>query len=131
MTTVHTITAAETALTLYRYLGTLRNWTNFLGDNIRGEQCVAGYTLMPCAERHDGRSFRPIYAVSDVRAFIQNVRRAIPSAGKKTIKTTPLTIDPTKHWRVNRFDRDGSPMARLSAIGRVEPSFLMARVSSL
>ncbi|MDR5811192.1 hypothetical protein [Caballeronia sp. LZ019] len=115
---VQTISAGETALTLYRYLGTLRNWTNFLGDNIRGEQSIAGCTLMPCARRHDGKSYRPVYAVSDVKAFIENVRKVIPSAGKKTIKTTAVSIDPGRHWRVNKFDRDGAPVARLWAVRR-------------
>ncbi|MFD1555404.1 hypothetical protein ACFSHT_07130 [Paraburkholderia silviterrae] len=115
-TIVQTISVADAAFMLHVYLGPIRSWTDFLTDNIRGRQSVAGHMLLPCARRHDGKSYRPVYAISDVRAFIEKVRKAIPSAGKTPIKTTALAIDSGVHWRVNRFDRDGASVARRSCI---------------
>lgn len=111
-----TISLAEAAFMLRVFLGTQRSWTTFLTDNIRGKQDVAGYRLLPCAQQHDGKSYRPVYAVLDVKAFIEDVRKTIPSAGKTPIKTTALAIDFSRHWRVNKFGRDGAPVARCSCI---------------
>ncbi|MFM0723422.1 hypothetical protein PQQ53_06985 [Paraburkholderia strydomiana] len=109
-----TISRPDTAFILQANLGPLRCWVDFLSDNIRGRQSVAGYTLMPCARQHDGKAYRPVYAVSDVQAFIENVQKAIPSAGRRPIKTTSLSLNRGTDWRVNNFDRDGAPVARLS-----------------
>lgn len=111
-----TISVAEAAFMLRVFLGTQRSWTPFLTDNIRGRQDIAGYRLLPCAQQHDGKSYRPVYALEDVKSFIENVRKAIPSTGKTPIKTTALAIDSGRHWRVNKFDCDGAPVARRSCI---------------
>lgn len=111
-----TITLTETALLLRLYLGPLRNWTNFLTDNIRGKQCIAGRNLMPCARQHDGMLFRPIYAMQDIRDFIGAVQLAMPEARKTPVKATVLTIDRGRHWRINKFDRKGAPVAFLRTI---------------
>ncbi|SAK48289.1 hypothetical protein AWB78_00866 [Caballeronia calidae] len=115
-TTVDTISAADAAFMLRAYLGTLRSWADFLSDCIRSKQDIAGHTLMPCAERYYRGLYRPVYAVSDVKAFIEKVQIAIPSAGKTPIKTTALAIDPTKRWDANKFDCDGAPVARRSRV---------------
>lgn len=114
--TVQAIALSEAAYLLRRELGPLRNWTSFLTDNNRGRQHIEGHTLAPCALRHDGRSHRPVYAVADLRDFIIKVRRAVPSAGKVPVMTMGLAIDPAQNWRMNKFDKDGAPAARLWAI---------------
>jgi hypothetical protein len=107
------ISRAEATFMLRVFLGPLRNWDDFLADNIRGEQSIAGLKLLPCGRQKDARgTARPVYSVSEVKAFIENVRKAIPSAGKKPIKVTTLAIDRSKHWKDNNFDRDGASTAR-------------------
>lgn len=112
-TNVQTISLSEAVFILRIRLGPLRNWTNFLNDNIRGMQDVAGHRLLPCGRRHDGRIFRPIYAVADVLAFIEDVLAAVPEAGRKPIQPTTLKIDRGRFWRINKFDKSGAPVAML------------------
>lgn len=112
---MQTISVAEAAFILRAKLGTLRNWTSFLTDNIRGKQSIAGQRLFPCAKKHDGRSYRPVYNVDDVNAFVAKVLSAIPLAGKAPIKPTTLTIDTSKDWKTNKFKEDGTPAALLSS----------------
>lgn len=106
-----TLSVSEAALLLRVKLGPLRSWRDFLTDNIRGQQSIGGHTLLPCAQRHDGRSYRPVYAVADVKDFIAKVLAAIPGAGRAPIKTVTLAIDRRRNWRVNRFDKDGALVA--------------------
>lgn len=108
-----TIALAEAALLCRVHLGPLRNWTNFLTDNIRNQQNIAGYTLLPCGKQRDGKAFRPIYATRDVLDFIANVLATVPAAGKAPIKQTVLAIDRSRGWRVNKFDQTGAPVAML------------------
>lgn len=111
-----TITLAEAAYLLRSQLGPMRSWADFLADNIRGKQSIAGLTLLPCARKRDGKSFRPVYSVRDVKAFIAKVMASVPGAGKAKIKQTILSVDTGRHWKVNRFDQDGSPIAALRRI---------------
>jgi hypothetical protein len=114
---VQTISRAEVAFMLRVFIGPLRNWDDFLADSIRDEQSIAGLKLLPCGRQKDARGTpRPVYATSDVKAFIECVRKVIPSAGKKPIKVTTLAIDGAKHWKDNHFDHDGAPVARRSRI---------------
>lgn len=115
-----TIPVSETAFLLRAKLGPLRNWSNFLTDNIRGQQSVAGHKLLPCSNKHDGRAFRPLYAVCDVMDFIAKVLASEPKAGKSPIKTTLLAIDKSKGWRINKFDKAGAPVAMLRTISGKE-----------
>jgi len=108
-----TLSAPEVAFLLRVKLGPLRSWRDFLMDNIRGQQSIGGHTLLPCAQRHDGKSYRPVYAVTDVADFIAKVRASVPSAGKTPINFISLAIDRSRGWRVNRFDKDGAPVALL------------------
>jgi hypothetical protein len=54
-----------------------------------------------------------VYAVTDIEAFIANVLSAIPGAGKSPITPMVLEIDRSRHWRINKFDQTGMPMAML------------------
>ena len=105
-----TITLSDAAYLLRNKLGPMRNWTNFLSDNIRGKQDIAGYILMPVAQKQDSRALRPIYATQDVLDFIEKVLAVVPTAGKTPIKQTILSIDTGRLWRVNKFKFDGSPL---------------------
>jgi len=103
-----TIALSEAATLLRMKLGADRNWTNFLTDNIRDRQNIAGYILMPCARQKDERNYRPVYNVREVYEFITNVLTAMPYFGKEPIKQNILAIDTGKSWRLNRFDKHGS-----------------------
>jgi hypothetical protein len=65
---------------------------------------------MPCARHQDGTAYRPVYNVADVREFIRKVKTLIPSAGRSPIRATVLEIDSSLSWRLNKFDRYGSPV---------------------
>lgn len=107
-----TIALSEAAILLRLKLGSGRNWTNFLTDNIRDRQDIAGYILLPCACKQDDRNYRPVYDVREIYEFISNILAAMPSYGKEPIKQTVLAIDTGKSWRLNKFDKTG---ARLHA----------------
>lgn len=115
-TNIPTTSVAETAHLLRTHLGPLRNWTNFLNDNIRYKQNVAGNTLMPCARIRGGRGSQPVYDVRAVKAFIDKVLAAVPSAGKAKVKSITLTVDTSKDWSLNKFDKNGIPCAILHSI---------------
>lgn len=105
-----TISAADTAFLLRARLGDMRAWGDFLADCIRGRADIGGHTLLPCARLHD-RCDRPVYAVADVNIFIDRVLATVPGAGKMPIRPLVLPIDDVRHWRVNRFDKSGAPIA--------------------
>ncbi len=108
-----TISTFETSLLLRLGLGDLRgNWGNCLADMLRGKTSIKGITLLPCARKHDGKMYRPVYAITDIQEFIEKVKSKIPSAGKTPVKSTVLQIDTGKGWRLNKFDRHGAPVAR-------------------
>lgn len=110
---IQTLSVSEVAFILRARLGPMRNWTNFLTDNIRGCQSVAGLTLMPCGRRHDGKGYRPIYDLADVTAFIEAVKVAVPSAGRVPVRIMALLVDKARNWRINKFDEGGNPVAAL------------------
>lgn len=110
-----TISAAQAAAMLFDKLGALRSWGDFLADNIRGRQSINGLELLPCAKKHDGKSYRPVYSVDDVNAFIDSVLVLSPPISKGTIEEVVLSIDSGKHWTVNKFKGDGSPVAYRSS----------------
>lgn len=105
-----TLSVSEVAFLLRVKLGPLRSWRDFLTDNIRGQQSIGGHTILPCAQRHDGKSYRPVYAVTDVTEFIAKVRTSVPSAGRTPIKLISLAVDRSRSWRANKFDNDGAPV---------------------
>lgn len=108
MTTTPTISAADTAFLLRKELGPLRSWTDFLSDCIRDRQSIGGRQLLPCAEVHDGRLFRPVYSASDVKRFIADV---LATEGKASATVLSLDVDRGIPWKLNRFDRDGNRIA--------------------
>lgn len=111
MSTVHTISAAEAAYLLHAKLGSLRNWGDFLADAIRDRASIDGLTLLPCCRMHDGRALRPRYDAHAVLNFINEVKARHPEAGRTKITPLMLDVPPSPLWRVNKFDRDGKPMA--------------------
>lgn len=109
-----TLTMNDTAVLLRVRLGPLRAWYPFLTDNIRGQQDIHGFRLLPCGKRRGecsrGKSFQPVYSLSDITQFIENVLLAVPEAGKVPIKPVTLMVDRSRSWRMNRFDVDGMPI---------------------
>ena len=112
----------ETSYRLSEELGLLRSWTHFLTDNIRGRQHVAGFTLLPCAYVHDGKSYRPFYAVEDIETFIKNVSVAIPGVCKSVAVPMMLEIDIGRSWRLNLFANDGKPIVRPKTVTHRKPA---------
>lgn len=104
-----TVSAAEAAHFLMVGLGPIRSWADFLSDNIRGRQDINGKTLLPCCELHDGRAYRPRYAISDIRRFVAEVLKDISE--KRKISVVTLDIDPKTAWFVSKFDKHGTPIA--------------------
>ena len=107
---IKTLSAAETAFLLRVKLGPLRNYGDFLADCIRDRQNIAGHQLLPIARQQDGKGLRPVYGIEDIQSFISKVLAATPAAGKTAIKTTILNVDTGRHWLLNKFARDGSPV---------------------
>lgn len=105
MAMTRTISAADTAFLLRKELGPLRSWTDFLSDCIRDRQSIGGRQLLPCAEVHDGRLFRPVYCAQEVKRFIVEV---LAAEGKTSASILTLDVDRGTHWKLNRFDRDGN-----------------------
>lgn len=121
--TVKTVSAFEAAIILYRGLGLIRSWSDFLADNVRGRQSVSGFTLEPCCRKKDGRGMRPRYATNDVVMFIRNVRSALPHVTpNERIEPVALAVVPGfPHW-ANKFDQHGNPIRKcsISAGARIE-----------
>jgi hypothetical protein len=108
-----TISQADAAVVLRAKLGDHRSWPDFLADNIRGKQDLAGYTLLPCGRMKGVRgALRPVYAIDAIDDFIEKVKAALPEVVRKPIKATPLTVDTGRGWRLNTFDRQGAPLPR-------------------
>lgn len=120
ITEMHTVTLSDAVVILRVRLGPLRAWYPFLADNIRGLQDIHGFQLLPCGKRRNrcGRTkhFQPVYALSDVMEFIENVLGSEPTAGKTPIVPEPLKIDRARSWRLNKFDIDGSPITTLEGM---------------
>lgn len=108
-----TVSASDAAVILRAALGDLRAWSDFLSDNIRGRQSIHGLSLMPCAQMKVRGHFRPRYSMKDIKAFIAAVKRVEPSAGRTKIEVRHLPVK-YAHWRINRFDERGKPVARAS-----------------
>lgn len=104
-----TVSASDAAAILRVKLGPYRAWRDFLADNIRGKQHLHGLFLLPCCEKKKRGLFRPMYAIKDIDTFVEKVLSLDPSAGRTPIERIILSIDPAKHWKLNRFNEDGSP----------------------
>lgn len=115
ITNVKTFSAFETSIILHKYLGELRAWGDFLADNIRFKQNIDGFTLLPCARKKGRTGLQPRYAADDILNFIRNVKAAIPGITPGAIKPVTLAIDSRKHWRFNKFDRNGKACRKVFA----------------
>lgn len=127
-TLTQTLSVFETACVLRNYLGVDKNWCSFLTDNIRGEQDVVGFTLLPCARLKDSRSYRPVYAEQDIKHFVEAVLLAVPSMGKSSIRKVGLKVDPALSWRLNKFEKDGSATTVSRAPARRKPVMKSASI---
>ena len=110
ITKEHAYSAADTAVLLRAKLGPLRSWPDFLSDNIRHKQQIAGHRLMPCSRVKLYRGMQPFYAISDIEAFVSAVLEAVPEAGKKPLNAIELNIDRHLSWRLNKFNSRGFPI---------------------
>jgi len=104
MTTVttETLSAGDAAGALYRAFGAIREWSDFLTDCRRGRATFYGLRLLPLCRFHDGKTYRPVYSYSAVRAFIEAVIAKKPNlVGASKLK--PILVDfdtaDTRHWR--------------------------------
>ena len=104
-----TIPRSELVFMARSELGHIREWNSFFGDNARDQQDVAGYYLKPVARMADLHGCkRPMYALKDVRAFLDGVRAAVSAAKPMPIQTARLDVDPSTSWKENLFSRDGA-----------------------
>ena len=111
------ISQADAAVMLRVKLGDLRSWQDFLADNIRGRQELAGLTLLPCGQVRGPRGcLRPVYSLQALNDFVEKVKAAVPGAGKKPIKTIVLAIDTGRGWKSNTFDEYGLPLAKARCV---------------
>ena len=104
------VTAGETAYLLQHQLGSIRQWRDFLADNIRNRQSIEGLTLMPRGRLQGPKGYGPAYMLADIKAFILAVKAADPHAGKR-ITPVPVQLDTTRGWHISKFDRRGHPVA--------------------
>ena len=107
---IKTLSATDCAFILRRKLGPLRAWPDFLADCIRDRASISGLKLLPAAQQHDGRTYRPRYALRDIDSFIEAVLARVPDAGHVPIEPIMLDINPSRAWKANRFDREGNPV---------------------
>lgn len=100
------IPAPEVAYQLRRELGPIRAWEDALADMRRGKVKVHGCTLLPkCMGQHRG-AWRPMYAVLDVDAFIEAVRKATPGTARGVphlVKTAHTHPGDTRPWRARKL----------------------------
>lgn len=117
------LTAGETAYILQHQLGSMRQWRDFLSDNIRGKQGIEGLTLMPRGRLQNQTGYGPAYLLSDIKAFVIAVKAACPHAGKR-ITPVPVQLDTARGWVISKFDKRGHPVAMFRGL-----AFLQARFS--
>lgn len=111
MTTVSTISAADAAFLMRQELGPRNNWYEFLHLARRMNAFIAGFTILPCCLRHDGKALRPRYSIDAVWEFINKLKAAgAASADPTAIEVVPLNLDGRRKawaWRDQRHDRTG------------------------
>lgn len=92
--TIEVLTAPETALVLRQLLGPFCAWDDWLSDRRRGKAApLADFDLQPCTRIRD-RCPRPVYAVKDIKAFVQSFREHhSESAAKTKPKSHRVQID--------------------------------------
>ena len=113
------ISAGEAAYILQHQLGSMRQWRDFLSDNIRGRQCIEGLTLMPRGRLQNQTGYGPAYLLADVKAFILAVKAACPDAGKR-ITPVPVQLDTARGWMISKFDKHGHPVAMFRGLALLQ-----------
>jgi hypothetical protein len=108
-----TLSAADTAVVLRLKLGDIRSWPSFLSDGVRERQHVCGHQLHPCCYQKGASGFETRYDQHDIAVFVNDVLRDEPRAGRTPIRATVIAVNTARPWRLNKFDRLGTPMAIL------------------
>ncbi len=104
--------AGETALILRDYLGAMRSWDDALADMRKGKTDVCGHVLTPAARCHDGRAWRPMYAVSAIKAFIKAVHASTTLAvAKQAPQGIVMEFDDAINWRHQKITKAPAPVA--------------------
>ena len=111
---VRTLDAQDTAFILRKRLGALRAWPDFLADCIRHRTHICGLTLQPVCKARDERAMRPRYALTDIAEFIHAVLALGIGAGPEPIQAIEFEIDDSCIWKLNRFDKHGRALMRIS-----------------
>ena len=108
-----TISLGEAAHMLQTELGSLRQWVAFLNDINKGKPTsIHGVSLLACAQQHDGKQWRPRYALIDVLEFISRVQALDSNARPAKIEPIALMIHKRRFWKANTFDKDGNPISK-------------------
>lgn len=96
--------AGETALILRNALGPIRSWNDCLTDMRLGKTDVCGFILRPVGKRHDGRSSRPVYALTAIKEFICKVWTAEPEARVNLpAQGVYVEFDPDMDWHAQKL----------------------------
>ncbi|MCC8394235.1 hypothetical protein LJ656_16680 [Paraburkholderia sp. MMS20-SJTR3] len=105
--------AGETALILRDFLGAMRSWDDALADMRKGKTDVCGHVLTPAVRYHDGRAWRPMYALSAIKAFIRNVHASTTLAvAKQAPQGIVMEFDTAVHWRHQKISKGPALVAR-------------------
>ncbi|MBU9558967.1 hypothetical protein [Burkholderia multivorans] len=104
--------AGETAMILRDFLGAMRSWDDALADMRKGRTDVCGHVLTPAARHYDGRAWRPMYAVSEIKAFIRKVHASTTLAvAKQAPQGFVVEFDTAIHWRHQKITKAPAPVA--------------------
>ncbi|CAM2189493.1 conserved hypothetical protein [Burkholderia cepacia] len=105
--------AGETAVILRDFLGAMRSWDDALADMRKGKTDVCGHVLTPAVRYHDGRAWRPMYALSAIKAFIRNVHASTTLAvAKQAPQGIVMEFDTGIHWRHQKIPKAPALAAR-------------------
>lgn len=106
--------AGETAKILRDFIGTIRSWDDALADMRSGKTNVYGNVLIPAVLLHDGRAWRPWYALSDIKVFIKAVHA---STERAVVNQEPqgivMEFDDAINWRTQKLPGASALGARI------------------
>lgn len=104
--------AGETAMILREFVGAMRSWDDALADMRCGKTDVCGHVLTPAVRHHDGRAWRPMYALSAIKAFIKNVHASTTLAiVKQEPQGVVMEFDDGIGWRHQKIPKAPAPVA--------------------
>lgn len=105
--------AGETALILRDFLGAMRSWDDALADMRSDKTDVCGHVLTPAVRYHDGRAWRPMYALSAIKAFIRAVHASTTLAvAKQAPQGFVVEFDDAINWRHQKISTTPALVAR-------------------